>query len=624
MTHETREGNDGWLRRAAARCYGRIVLPTDTHEETVFKRTMLIFWGIIFCLNVPQLFREYESFWYTFAEFLLFVMTCSSVLYCFITRTMPRALAESYIVVCCLFVLIPLDLNSMRQLDERNWPLIIVCLDVALVLDMRRRVPYLVLAGLIPYLWLVSLNSTYNFGFTRDLTASWKMPVVCDCARPPCEYPFMKSFWGGLSHVAALVLDFYFTRRFATLAKKEKRVMQSSIDTAGDLAVRLSRLDLKGAQDVLDACLAGEDAAGVAMPAELRAAFADILSNLRVYKPYLPLSCLPEHAREGTHVGEMEVSQSSRHSSANSKCESVSRNSSHNSFPHAAATGAVHQQQKPRWKRATLMQTNMHRTLRGEVVRESEASVYMGQEQVASGFAASLTALLTRLLVLVSAQGGVVDLFIGDRVWSSFNTSRLLAKHAHGAVRACTALLGSDGSYSLNVGLACGRVLCGDLGCDTMRRYTVLGHVPLLTCALERIGRGLNVAMLCNEQLMRDIRDEHDVRLVPRTVHFVKLGREETDFGGQLMSSKYVYELLPRSSGEAIETASPRQGAEWMYELVDNASHAWDTHDACVRAFLAGASIEQALQGCSDDDAEVIRVQLTSACASRSPFKYKF
>ena len=250
-----------------------------------------------------------------FGKFLLFVMTCSSVLYLLLHYT--RALAESYIVVCCLFVLIPLDLNNVRQLNERNWPLIVVFLDVALVLDMRKRVPYIVLAGLIPYLWLVQINASYHFGLTRDPVVGYEMPAICDCARPPCEYSPMHSLMGGLSHVAALVLDFYFTRRFA-----------------------------------------------------------------------------------------------------------------------------------------------------------------------------------------------------------------------------------------------------------------------------------------------------------------VKLGREEADFGGQLMSSKYVYELLPRSSGEAIETASPRQGAEWMYELVDNASHAWDTHDACVRAFLAGASIEQALQGCSDDDAEVIRVQLTSACASREPCEY--
>eukprot|EP00754_Rhynchopus_humris_P032177 Rhum_TRINITY_DN15383_c1_g1::Rhum_TRINITY_DN15383_c1_g1_i3::g.153487::m.153487 len=495
-------------------CVRRLIRPFDTQRQREFKTTMLMIWVFALVGLTPSLslfVSMDEGIIWQACVGLSYSTTTFFLMYSLVTRSVPVGIVEAYVLLSS-FISIALDFHNGVKMRDATWPFIIILLDISLLLDLPLRTSYVAVVSVLLCIVFLTLQRTYDFMAFREPLEDYTLPDVCDCARPPCHgnSSLGHELQQGFRIIFVFVLDFYLTRRFAFSAKAEKAAMQSSIDTAQRLATMLSLLDLDTAERILN-----ERRGATTMPPELCRAFGSILQNLRTYKPYLPQSCLPEGLQRVAQVSE-DTQDSDAHTERSSA--SPSQGTPSDSSESLAASGlcrkaltlrqALAEQQKPQWKRVTLVHSNLHNTL---LKHESDESC------VADGFAQYFASLLTVAVNVCQTQGGVVDLFVGDRVFMSFNTFRHVGRHAHKAASVCKELYEFGSEFAqLNIGVVSGRALCGDGGCEAMRRYSVLGHVSVLAHAYERVGRTLGVAMLCNEQFSGDVRNDHQVRIVPR------------------------------------------------------------------------------------------------------------
>ena len=345
--------------------------------------------------------------------------------------------------------------------------------------------------------------------------------------------------------------------------------------------------------------------------------------NLRAYRPYLPKSCLP--AQECDNDAQDVMSQLSL--SGRSASFHTDSTGSERVEVHATATAAAKLLGFVKSVRATMV-----------VVNTRNALPCLGQNP--RTFTSFFNMLLTNTMSAVESRRGLVDMFIGDRILASFNTSRPCLVHGTAAVGAvqdvvravrsnatrrvsnteCDSAAGAcaaqnsvgplsnenndaaiEGPLRVSIGAASGRVLCGDTGCLEMRRFSLLGVLPLMACGMERAARAFGLDVVCNTTLQQDAVHEHVLLLVPRLVRLVKqsasggdcvrnavLGTEDKNDDGTCR----VHELLVHA--ESVDT-SKSQYCEWMYHIGAAAAE-WEPYNAAMRAFLSTHNMQEAAE----------------------------
>ena len=121
---------------------------------------------------------------------------------------------------------------------------------------------------------------------------------------------------------------------------------------------------------------------------------------------------------------------------------------------------------------------------------------------------------------------------------------------------------------SVNVGVAMGTVLRGDMGCDVMRRFSMVGTLVRDVHGMERAGRMLGCDVVCNRLCFSDAECEHDLRLLPCKVE-VASGCE----------AQVVAELVSKQQ-------STSGTDEWMYQI--GGKKHWASYNTVVRGYLRG------------------------------------
>eukprot|EP00756_Hemistasia_phaeocysticola_P045963 Hpha_TRINITY_DN1971_c0_g1::TRINITY_DN1971_c0_g1_i1::g.31151::m.31151 len=177
--------------------------------------------------------------------------------------------------------------NATRSFGFRAWALVILLLDIVLVFKRDHTAPFIVSFALV-YIIAQSVESVQRFGLYE--LGYWGSAGVeisrCNCASPPCSDAPLDSALVCLCICFAFLSDFYLTRGFATGMRVQLRRMESSIEVSGQIAAALARYDVDEAATVIDSA---ED-----LPEELAESYRDLLSNLRLYKDYLPDALLPD------------------------------------------------------------------------------------------------------------------------------------------------------------------------------------------------------------------------------------------------------------------------------------------------------------------------------------------
>ncbi|MGZ3342566.1 MAG: adenylate/guanylate cyclase domain-containing protein, partial [Reyranella sp.] len=105
--------------------------------------------------------------------------------------------------------------------------------------------------------------------------------------------------------------------------------------------------------------------------------------------------------------------------------------------------------------------------------------------------------------------GGVVNNFIGDGLFASFNLPLPLADHAAAAIRAALdiqqalAALPADAGVRTRIGINTGTVIGVTIGTENRLNYTLLGDAVNIASRLEQLNKQFGTGILASESTVR-------------------------------------------------------------------------------------------------------------------------
>ena len=420
--------------------------------------------------------------------------TCTAVLSVLCRRRVSTLLV---VTVTLLYVAAVLCFNvSQRSIGSAVvWSSLILMVDFLLVMQT----PQSYSTALVGFtcLWLVVMyvEERVRFGvldmpgLAPQESRRAHFESLTDCTELPCAHDTSRVL---VSSLCLFLLDYMATRGFARGILKEQASMERTINAVQEIASLLAGYDVEKVAELL-ATHEHE------LPEGMTTALRSLEENLRVYKAYLPQTCLPFERRKSPFGQEVNSDEGSI-----SSVESLS--------------AVVHVKTSPSLglspTKATLLTLNIKDTLHR-------------LEEDSARFSDLFTTLLLKTLQATEVHRGMVDVFVGDRIHCSFNTSKSCASHATSALHTAALLLRDDDiAPHVNMGVATGKMLCGDMGCEVMRRFSMVGALVRDVNVLERAGRVLGYSALCNRLCFSDTECEHELRLVPCKVE-VDESREE-------------------------------------------------------------------------------------------------
>ena len=467
------------------------------------------------------------------------------------------SLASVFIVICKVKLTTPIvvlfayihgfatmftDLTA-RAAGNTTWPVLVLVVDFLLVMEIPTRYSMWLVCAAVVYFVVMAIEEAFRFGLLdipgimpQEERAAY-MAEAYQCTKLPC--PNNSVNYQSIA-VMVFVVDFLATRGFARGLLKEQESMERTINTVQEIASLLAGYDVEQVAELLK--VHGGD-----LPEGMTEALRRLEENLRVYKAYLPQTCLPfATERENDSVPESSSAE-----------ESLSRSGSL-SLHASMFIQSVHLQQLGLSSaKVTLLTVNVKDTL-SRLVEDSAC------------FSDLFTTLLLKTLQGTETRRGMVDVFIGDRIHCSFNASKQCASHATSALHTATLLIRGGVTSYANMGVATGTLLRGDMGCEVMRRFSMVGELVRDVNGLERVGRMLGCDVVCNRMCFSDAECEHQLRLLPCKVEVVS-GCE----------AQVVAELVANEEEETAEEAD-----EWMY-MIGGKKH-WEEYNIAVRGYLRG------------------------------------
>eukprot|EP00756_Hemistasia_phaeocysticola_P037107 Hpha_TRINITY_DN16679_c4_g1::TRINITY_DN16679_c4_g1_i1::g.181121::m.181121 len=190
-------------------------------------------------------------------------------------------------IVCAVVGCVLGDARQASEMRDRFWPLVILIFDGALLFNVHAAFQAFAVSGILVYLLVAYVEAGWRFGL-YDIVAVVS-PPTCDCADPPCSKGVL-SIANWTIAAGMLLTDFHLTRGFANDLRCQLRRIEASVDIAGEVTSALARYDIDLAESVITQ---GDDD----LPHELADSYLSLLSNLRLYREYLPDALL--HDQDG-------------------------------------------------------------------------------------------------------------------------------------------------------------------------------------------------------------------------------------------------------------------------------------------------------------------------------------
>ena len=447
------------------------------------------------------------------------------------------------------------DLHARPQGDDSNWPIFIIIIDLILVLRLSERLATCVVSFVVLWVLLMASESSFRMGiFDLPTTTSQDYRKERHANRYSCteDLPCTRddAFVYSMAPLFVFLADFVVTRGFSRQVAKEEAAMRRSIDTVQRIADLLAGYDVDAVASMLDETQND-------IPEGIHATLCRMEANLRVYRPYLPMSCVPGLVRDV-----VPTSDTSSHRVTDTSLGSATLSAPPTALPLVKVS-------------ATILVANIKSTL-------------SQLEDDSRSFSTLFGTTLDAVIGHVTSNRGVVDLFVGDRMLCAFNAARPCVTHSRAAGFTALDLL-EVLPHTINIGISSGKVLCGDMGCTAMRRFGLLGRVPLRACSLERAGRAMGVDLVCCEGLEGV---GHEMRLIPRLLVIVKAGK----WGGLSCTEQRMYHLVGSTRNTPAE--------EWLYEL-DRLQQKWGGYNEAVLEFLNGGGYEAAFAAAEGTSSEL-------------------
>ena len=299
---------------------------------------------------------------------------------------------------------------------------------------------------------------------------------------------------------------------------------------------------------------------------EMQAAFLQMVVNLVEYRQYLPQSVLCDGSDAEEEPSSAALSATGR------KTASHVGTTSHDTFSKRSGGGGERNANAfshgLRSRTLTLLIVNV-KNFSG-LIKELESDDLISLHEHYISIIVSTTKNLR----------GMVDEFSGDHVSISFNTLLTAAAHKFKAVECAMHLIErvtespventSARPLEVNTAVATGKGLVGNMGCSSMKKFTVLAHTCVLVRVLERWGAHWGVKCLTDGVVGADV----SVSYVTRKV--VKIRVKD--------STQMLCEVV---------SASVSANEEWMYQLEKN-----DAENPCA---IFNKAIDFAYNGMYDE-----------------------
>ena len=471
-------------------------------------------------------------------------------------------ITQIHVVVCaCCFVVTVVlsDLDS-RAKSSTFWAPLVLVVDFLLVMQVDAK--YSVGLVACSVVWLVTMAAEQQFRFglfdipglspqdgeygRRD---AWREKVECE--KLPCSTDALQDM---MSALMVFLIDFVATRGFARVILKEQASMQRTIATVQDIASLLAGYDVEQVAELLEEH-------GGELPDGMTAALRRLEQNLRVYKAYLPQTCLPFEVEKGGFAKDRSLSLS--------RAEKTSETSGEESSVSSNLSSSVTKVFRP----FICVQPICLSTVKSTLLTLNIKDTLHRLEEDSARFSDLFTTVLLKTLQATDSRRGMVDVFVGDRIHCSFNASKQCASHATSALHAATLLIQTCmevDTCGMNLGVASGKVLRGDMGCDVMRRFSMVGTLVRDVHGMERAGRMLGCDVVCNRLCFSDAECEHDLRLLPCKVEVAQ------DCEPEVVAELVVPKHAPHAA--AVD--------EWMYQI--GGKKHWEDYNQAVRKYLKG------------------------------------
>eukprot|EP01061_Rhynchopus_euleeides_P033566 TRINITY_DN5637_c0_g2_i3.p2 TRINITY_DN5637_c0_g2~~TRINITY_DN5637_c0_g2_i3.p2 ORF type:complete len:379 (+),score=89.95 TRINITY_DN5637_c0_g2_i3:1562-2698(+) len=273
----------------------------------------------------------------------------------------------------------------------------------------------------------------------------------------------------------------------------------------------------------------------------METSFKQMLRNLIEYRQYLPQSVLIEsvseidesadgaetHRLTSARSGSVTSTDRKRHHDGASSSLSLTQSREAHSLQKVGVFDATLHK-----KSVTLLVSNLRdiNTLRD-----------------CSRMAVVVASYLEPIVQKARKHRGIVDDVCGDRVTVSFNTTITAASHKVRAVELGSFLL-DQWDQEANVAACTGSAVCGNMGCQGLKKYGVIGSVASNVRAVERCGRSWGTRFLCDGVIAADLGGHYSSRKVAKAR--MKDGK-----------TSELHEVVDKVEAD---------NDEWMYQLESN------------------------------------------------------
>ena len=254
------------------------------------------------------------------------VLSVTAVTIACVTKTVSDRFL--FIVMCCLaLVIIVLDLHMVSELAPRMWPIFVLLLDFLLVVEVSGNYDIILVSIAVSWILITGAEMHGRFGLfdMPGLTSAKYRSEIEDCSSPPCSRPIFGVIATSAVQSVIFLMDYYFTRGFASQVLAEKSKIQASIVVAEEVSHCLGAFNLEAAEEKLGKGMKN-------LPPELGTALNVILSNLKMYRPYLPQSCLPleedQEEESSVHISNLPSNSGSDRESARESIRESARDGS--------------------------------------------------------------------------------------------------------------------------------------------------------------------------------------------------------------------------------------------------------------------------------------------------------
>ena len=169
---------------------------------------------------------------------------------------------------------------------------------------------------------------------------------------------------------------------------------------------------------------------------------------------------------------------------------------------------------------------------------------------------------LQSILGCFAFNKGIAEVFTGDRFMCSFNAARITGNHKVAAA-ATAVLVGdkmrTDFSLSVSSSVVSGEGRVGNMGNDSMKRFSFVSPVVTWGHALERLARVREVAVLADHFVTDDVKCHYKMKLAdqvsfpkrhPKPIRVAELcGKTDTRH-----ADEWMYEMQEAEKGDVYKT----------------------------------------------------------------------